>query len=255
MSEALLLMYSLVFLRIIAFVVAMPIIGTAQIAIQIKLFLAITITLVVAPLLPRDNIESILLDDRLWSLSLYQVAIGLLLGFIGRFFLFSLAVAGDWIGISSGSSSAQIFNPAQGTTGSVFDQFFVIIASLLFFALNAHHVLIQTLVTSFTKVHPLQISFGEIGTHQMINHFIETIVFGIKLALPVAIPILVANVVMGVMARIVPQLNVFVTSLQVTFIITIAVLLISLPLLFDEYQNLISNTLNRVNQMVEALDG
>lgn len=255
MNESLLLLYSLVFLRVIAFVVAMPIIGTAQIAVQIKLFLAITLTALVAPLLPRDNIESILMDDRLWSLSLYQLTIGLLMGFIGRFFLFSLAVAGDWIGISSGSSSAQIFNPAQGTTGSVFDQLFVIIASLLFFALNAHHVLIQTLVMSFTKVHPLQITFGDIGTHQMINHFIETIVFGIKLALPVAIPILVANVVMGVMARIVPQLNVFVTSLQVTFIITIAVLLISLPLLFDEYQSLIANTLNRVHQMMEALDG
>lgn len=253
MNETLFYLYGLVFLRIIAFVFAMPIIGTGQFNTQIKIMLGVVLTAVIAPLVSTQNVTMRLGDEDLWLMSMYQVLIGVFLGFIARFFFFSLSIAGEWIGISSGSASAQIFNPAQGSYGSVFDQFYVVVASILFFMLNAHHVLIMSLVTSFEKLNPFVFSQNTLDVPLMMEHLQITIVYGIKIALPVVLPILVTNVVMGVMARVVPQMNVFVTSLQVTFMITIIIMIISLPILFDEFRELLALTLNRVHQAVGAL--
>lgn len=253
MSESLFLLYGLVFLRLVAFIFVMPIIGTGQFNSQIKIMLAVVLTAIVAPMVGHGKASVIIGDDWLWVLAIYQVFIGLALGFIGRFFFFSLTMAAEWIGISSGSASAQIFNPASGTQGSVFDQFYVILASLLFFTLNAHHVLLLSLVESFQRVDPFSVSKNGIDMNLLILHLRETIAFGVKIALPIVLPILVVNIVMGVLARIVPQMNVFVTSLQVTFIITIIIMIISLPLLMDEFKDLLAMTLNRVHQVVGAL--
>jgi flagellar biosynthetic protein FliR len=179
--------------------------------------------------------------------------IGLALGFVARLFTFSLSIAAEWIGISSGSASAQIFNPALGLQGSVFDQFYIILISLLFFSFNAHHVLLISLIESFQKVDPFSVSQNSFNVNFFFTYLAEIITGGVKIALPIVLPILVANIVMGILARIVPQMNVFVTSLQITFIITIIIMMISLPILVDEFKEMIAITLNRVHQFVGVL--
>jgi flagellar biosynthesis protein FliR len=257
MNENLMLLYALIFLRMVSFIFSMAIIGTAQFSSQIKILVAVVLTALITPTLAPDltSLSQSLsfTDEKLWILSVYQVLIGVSLGFVSRFFFFSLSIGAEWIGISSGSSSAQIFNPASGVQSSVFDQFYVILISLLFFTLNAHHVLLLSLVESFRKLPPMMLSQNTFDMNFLILHFKETIVYGVKIALPIILPILIVNVVMGVLSRVVPQMNVFVTSLQVTFILTIIIMIISLPLLFDEFRHLISLTLNRVHQVTGSL--
>lgn len=246
-------MYGLVFLRMVSFIFTMPIIGTGQFNSQVKVLLSVILTAIIAPMVLGDAKNMSFTDGWLWVLSIYQVLIGVSLGFISRFFYFSLSIAAEWIGISSGAASAQIFNPASGAHGSVFDQFYIILASLLFFALNAHHVLLISLVESFQKLGPFEISKNSFDMNFLIIHMQETIIYGVKIALPIVLPILIVNLVMGVLSRIVPQLNIFITSLQVTFLITIIIMIISLPLLMDEFQNLIAISLNRMHQFVGSL--
>jgi flagellar biosynthetic protein FliR len=253
MNEAILILYGLVFLRMVAFIFSMPILGTAQFNSQVKILFSVVLTAIIAPIVRADNANITLSDEWLWILAIYQVLIGLCLGFISRFFFFSLSIAAEWIGISSGSASSQIFNPTLETQGSVFDQFYMILANLLFFALNAHHVLLISLLESFQKIGPYSISKNGLDANLLIIHLKTTIVYGVQIALPIVLPILVVNVVMGVLARIVPQMNVFVTSLQITFIMTILIMIISLPLLIDQFENIIALSLNRMHQFVGAL--
>jgi flagellar biosynthetic protein FliR len=253
MNEGFFLLYGLVFLRMVAFIFSMPIIGTGQLNSQVKILFAVVLTAILAPMLKEESVSITLSDEWLWALSIYQVLIGLFLGFISRFFFFSLSIASEWIGIASGSSSSQIFNPALGVQGSVFDQFYIILAGLLFFALNAHHVLLLSLLESFRKISPYSLSKNVFDGNLLLMHLKDTIIFGVKIALPIVLPILVVNVVMGVLARIVPQMNIFVTSLQVTFVLTIIIMIISLPLLFDEFENIMALSLNRMNQFVGSL--
>jgi len=253
MSEMVLIAYGLVFLRLVAFIFSMPVIGTIQFNTQVKILFAVILTAIVAPMISKDVQKTSVTDEWLWVIATYQVVIGLALGFISRFFFFALSIAAEWVGISSGSASAQIFNPASGEQGSVFDQLYIILASVLFFALNAHHVLLISLLESFKKISPFSVSQNSLDVNFLLLYMSETIVSGIKIALPIVMPILVVNIVMGVLARIVPQMNVFVTSLQITFIITIIIMIVSLPLLFEEFSGIIALSLKRAHQFVGAL--
>ena len=237
--EGQILAFALVLLRILSFVVAMPVIGTNMVPVPVKVLLSILLAVLMFPLLKFQNADMIKMSDAIVFLSAREIFVGLFLGYLMRLFFFAISIAGEIIGISSGLASAQLFNPAMGTSSSVLEQFYTILATLFFFGLNGHHLFILGLSKSFEIIPLADVAIKTTGFAALATSFQGILLIGIKMAAPVLISILLTNLAMGVLGRAVPQMNVFVTSLQVTFLVTMVVLIVTVPFFVDEMELLL----------------
>ena len=112
------------------------------------------------------------------------------------------------IGTSSGFSAGRTLNPALDLTGSALDQFFVMIATLIFISVNGHHGFILGVQRTFTVL-PLNSGLPDLTYERLIRLTAELILAGLQLSLPVVGTLLLTDVTLGLLARVAPQVQVF----------------------------------------------
>ena len=145
-----------------------------------------------------------------------------------------------------------MFNPTLGGQSTTIEQFYVTLASMFYLAVNGHHYLIRGLVESFqflpAAVPTLNTSqFGGVGL--MVQEIIE---LGLRFSAPVVISILVINLVLGVIGKTVPQLNVLVTSFPINILAGFALMIVTLPMLMDQMGDFLTLSTERVFQLVKT---
>lgn len=239
LAEPDLLMFALVLMRVSAFIVSWPVFSTFNVPNPLKILLSVMITVVIYPTVPKVGITMSILDNHIIFMVAREIFIGLSLGFLCRFFFFSVNIGANLMATSIGMANAQVFNPAMGAQTTVLENFFLALATLLFLALNGHHFFIAGLVESFTAV-PLSatgVSFHMFGN---VGEWLQLIVVsGIKISAPILISLFVINFVMGIIGRAVPQINVLVTSMQVNVLAGLALMIICLPFFLMELDGLL----------------
>ena len=151
-----------------------------------------------------------------------------------------------------GLSSAQFFNPTLGGQTTAVEQLYVTLASLFSLGVNGHHLLISGLTNSYDWVPAAQLT---LNTSQFtgVGHMVQEVVeMGLKFSAPVVISVLVINIVLGVIGRTVPQLNVLVTSFPINILVGFALLVFTLPLLIDQMDGFLSLSTVRVFEFVKS---
>ncbi|MBX3016678.1 MAG: flagellar biosynthetic protein FliR [Bdellovibrionaceae bacterium] len=222
--------FALVLLRMIAFVVSMPLFGTQNVPVTVKVLLPLVLSFVLFPSLIIGVDNSLPINGMIVAYAFREVFVGLFLGFFCRLFFFAITVAGEIIGISSGLASAQIFNPALGTQTNVLEQFQTLLATLLFLGLNAHHVFFEGLIRSFAVLPIGQLTFNVAAAENLLRLTQQIMILGLQIAAPIVLSVFLANVAMGIIGKAVPQMNVLMTSMQITILITFAVMILTIPL-------------------------
>ncbi len=226
--------FALVLLRIIAFVFTWPIFGSQQVPIPLRVLLSVALSVVVFPLVKFDQVNLVKIDDAIIMLSIREIVIGLILGFLMRMIFMAVEVSGEMISLSLGLSASQVFNPSLGHATNIMDQFQTLLASLFFLAINGHHFFIIGMAESF---HLAPVATLGIKTDQFIQIVpvaTQVILIGLKISAPIIAAILVANVAMGVVGRAVPQINVLVTSMPITFLGGLFILILMIPYFLTE---------------------
>lgn len=239
LAEPDLLLFALVLMRVSAFIVSWPVFSTFNVPNPLKILFSVMMTVVIYPTVPKMGVTMGLLDDHIVFMVGREVFIGLCLGYLCRLFFFAVNIGANLMATSTGMANAQLFNPAMGAQTTVLENFFLALATLLFLALNGHHFFIAGLVESFTAV-PLSATginftlFGHAGEWLQL-----VVVSGIKISAPVLISLFIINVVMGIIGRAVPQINVLVTSMQVNVLAGLALMIICLPFFLMELDGLL----------------
>lgn len=244
---------ALVFLRLIAFVVAWPVFGSASVPVSVKVLLALILAITLTPTLRFQNADMIGFREELIFISVRELLIGLSLGFLMRMFFFAVSVSGEIISVSIGLASAQLYNPAMGATSNVVEQFQLMLATLFFLALNGHHVFLTGVAQSFEMVPVASMGFNVEAFSNVAAAAQDVMLMGLKMAAPILIAIFLANVAMGVIGRAVPQINVLVTSMPVTTLIGLGVLFIGMPLFIVEMDGLMVVMADRLFQFMKVL--
>lgn len=234
LNEREILIFGLALMRISAFLMSWPVFSQMSVPNPTKILLSVVITFCVFNTIPRDGVPSSALESSLIWLSARELLIGLLMGFASRLVFYAIEVGGHIIATSMGFASATVFNPASGASSTVIERFYLALLTLLLLTLNVHHFFLATLVESFREV-PIQ-SLGidlaalnaEGGSGAMLQAVMVT---GLQIAAPVMVLIFTLNIVMGIVGRAVPQINVLITSLPVNILAGLAVLVMTLPAL------------------------
>jgi len=246
------LLFGMMLLRMSAFVVSWPIFGAELNTHQIKVLFALILTMVLFPTLNWTPDQVAALKGDITVLAVREVFIGLALGYLARFFFFSFRVAGEMISQAMGLSAASVFNPALGGQTTAVEQLYMALASLFYIAVNGHHYLITGLVKTLDVVPVAQMT---LNTSQFtgVGHMLQEVMeLGLKFSAPVVISILVVNVILGVVGKTVPQLNVLITSFPINIMIGFVLMIVTLPMLMDHMADFLNVSTEKVFALVKS---
>ncbi|MEQ1875901.1 MAG: flagellar biosynthetic protein FliR [Bdellovibrionia bacterium] len=250
-SQAEILTFILVLLRVSVFLVSWPVFGTSYIPAPAKVLTGFILATLLFPFAGR--LEAPLIEQYFFWLIFREAFIGLALGFLARFFFFAISICAQVVSDSIGLSSIQLLNPTTEDRGSAVEQFYAILATLFFLTLNGHHIFISGLAKSYEFL-PLSLRGLDMSVLISVGAIAQTVmVIGIKLAAPVFISIFCMNIAMGIIGRAVPQINVLVTSMPVNVMAGLAIMIISIPLLMVGMGELLNETIAGVFGIMKNL--
>ena len=241
--------YLLPFFRVAGFVMVAPIFSTSFIPPRVRLGLAMMLSLVVAPNLNPDlHFDPISLAGG--AMILQQVMIGVALGFVMQIIFAAIVNAGQLVGMQMGLGFAQMMDPQTGVSVPVISQFYNVMGVLLFLAMNGHLVLIQILVDSFSI---LPVGAGGLPNSALINiaYFSAWMFSGaLIIALPAIISLLMISVVMGVVTKSTPQMNIFAVGFAITIIAGFIIILVTLSTAFPQMADLFGEGFKFMREML-----
>lgn len=227
--------FMIIFVRFGTAMMIMPGIGDSFVPTNIRLYYALGLSLVISPLMQPYIPSPLPGFGTMMSLLVIEFITGLFIGTIARVLMMSLDTAGMLISLSSGISNAQVFNPSLALQGSVFGAYLSVTGVTLLFVTNLHHLLIHGLVESY-ELFPLG-GIPDTGSmaELMAKAISASFLTGFQIALPFVIISLVLYVGMGVLTRLMPQLQVFMIAIPLQILlalVTLAIVLSSVMLFF-----------------------
>ncbi|NCO02809.1 MAG: flagellar biosynthetic protein FliR [Alphaproteobacteria bacterium] len=216
--------FMLIFVRIGTAITIMPGLGDSFVPRQVRLFLALGLSLVLAPVVQPFVPNPLPALAVIFSLILMEFVIGLFIGTVARILMTALDVAGMIISMTSGLANAQVFNPSLASQGSITGAFLSMTGVMLLFATNLHHMLIYGLVESY-QMFPIGAVPDAGGMAQMITKAVSAaFLIGFQLAVPFVMVAMLLYIGMGVLSRLMPQVQVFILSLPIQIILSMITL-------------------------------
>ncbi|MBX7230468.1 MAG: flagellar biosynthetic protein FliR [Bdellovibrionales bacterium] len=252
-SEPKILSFCLVMLRLSGFVVTWPFFSGETVPSQIKILFALLTSILIFPNIEWHGLQNVLNNQYLIFLSIKEVLIGLFFGYLGKMFISACQVAGDLVSVSVGLSGAQLFNPAMGSSSTPLDQLLFFLTGLCFLSINGHHLFLMGIVDTFRLI-PLSAKGISLQPFFTVGNLVQEIVLiGLKMSAPILLSILVVNITMGLLGKVVPQINILVTSLSVNILLGFVVLILSLPFMMDEVPVLLEISARHIFQFMKGL--
>lgn len=224
--------FMLVLSRVAGIFAALPVFGGRTLPLRIKVVTIVMITLVCFPTLsvavPQVPTDAFSLALLVFS----EVMVGLTLAFITQIVFAAVEFSGQIIGMQMGLTISSIIDPSQGTHTQIMSVMQTLFATLMFLALNIHHLFIRAILDSF-RVIPLG------GWHlsgELVNFFVvrtaDIFIIGVRLAAPVMVALLLTTVALGIMARAFPQMNIFMISMPLNIGLGLIILGMTLTIFF-----------------------
>jgi flagellar biosynthetic protein FliR len=238
--------------RISGLFLSAPLLSDDRVPVQVKAGFAFILSLVFFPVLGAPRLPANPNSAIVVLLMLQEVSVGVLIGFAAQLLFTGISFAGEVIGFQMGLGIANVFDPASDTQVPLIGQIQLIFALLLFVVLDGHHLLIQTLVVSYRIVGPGELQLTEnLMTHYM-GLAAQIFVVGLQIGAPLIVAMMAANLSIGLIARSVPQVNVFVVGFPFTIALGILLLTLGFPffieavrVLLDQLEGLMLSGLSR----------
>ncbi|MBK6402850.1 MAG: flagellar biosynthetic protein FliR [Rhodocyclaceae bacterium] len=214
--------------RLLGLMASAPVFSNAGMPRRVRLVAGLAVTMAIAPALPPMPAIATGSWQGLFILA-EQAVIGVLLGLTLRIVFAAVDVAGELIGLQMGLAFAVFYDPQNSGQTPVLSEFLGLLATLIFLAMNGHLLCLAVLIESFQLL-PVGGAALAAGGFRVLATWMATMFSaGVLLSLPLVAALLIANIAMGVLSRVAPQLNLFAVGFPVTMVSGFVVLMISLP--------------------------
>jgi flagellar biosynthesis protein FliR len=201
--------FMLTFARVGAMVMLLPGLGETNIPVRIKLAIALLLALIILPLHRADYHIDLNSMAALLVLMVYEILIGVVLGATARVTLAALQVAGAVIAQQLGLGFVTSVDPTQGQQGVLIGNFLTMLGITMLFATDSHHLVIAALNDSYSIFSPGEmVPSGDVAALAT-RAFSAAFKLGMQLAAPFLVFGLVFNIGLGVLARLMPQMQVY----------------------------------------------
>ncbi len=226
-----LLTLALVYIRVIAFVFLVPIFGFRSefLPLNVRMSLGFALGMIVFFL---SGIEPVSVSSsyQLAYLALKEFLFGFTAGFLLRLLFDAVFIAGEIMAVNMGLGFLVMFLPQQPQT-TVLAGFMTLLAATLFLTLGGAEIVIVGLIESFSHFPLGGFNLYGMNPEEFFKLFYESFTFGFKLSIPILVVALFTNVILAVINRFIPQINVFMVGLPLQLMVGFVVLTLALPVM------------------------
>jgi flagellar biosynthesis protein FliR len=248
--ELLLPAFGLVLARVAGLVMGVPVLSSASIPTVAKAWLVATLSLmtfpIVLPMLPQ-------------SLTLLQVASGMvgefvvgeILGLAASAVFLSAEIAGKMISHQSGLALGEVYNPVSDSTTTELDQVLYFAALMIFMALRGHVAVIDVLLGSFRQVPPMMMFVDGAMTECLQGLLRSVFDVALRLAGPAILALLLTSLIMGVLTKTMPQLNVLSVGFSIKIVVALSMVAVTISFSYDLFSDALFDGLDQVGSFFE----
>jgi len=221
----------LIMFRTGAFLMIVPVFGHTSIPRLLRVWLIIIFALMIFPSAVVSEIQPPTTTFQLAMVILIELATGFAMGFAVIILFSAVQFAGHMIGLQMGLAVASVIDPMGAGQISIIGEFYYLLSLLVFLLIDGHHYVIEALVRSFELI-PLGGGVFGAGLGEYILALTGNLfIIAVKLAAPVIITLFIVNVVLGIVARTVPQMNVFIVGFPLAIGVGLITIRFSFPFL------------------------
>lgn len=237
------------FMRVSGFLFIAPMFGSRFIPIPIKIWFGLLLALAILPMVkageplpPLGSLECFLLFAR-------EIFLGIIMGLLSVLFIQAVELGGHIVGLQMGFASSVLFDPLSNSEISVLGRFQGVLALTFFVVVNGHHAMLASLAGSYALVPASLSGFGQPSLNKMIAASAGLFTLAVKVAMPALSAILMVEAALAMLAKTMPQMNVFIVGFPVKTALGLVVLAWSLP----HFADLISKAIIGTNAEVMGL--
>lgn len=229
----------LVFMRITAFMVTSPGFSFRGIPNILKVAIAGVVTIFIYMATPEIPANVGLAEFVL--LAIKEIIFGLAIGFVTQMIFSAIEMAGNLIDFQVGFAMGAVYDPAMGTQASNYGRTYYWIGIAVFFLLDMHQIILEMVIRSYEFIPIGAADIFQLNPEAIIIIFAKVFEIAINLAAPIIITVLITDVVLGLVSRTVPQINVFMLGMPMKSMVSFLVFLVSISWLMNSAGNIIGS--------------
>lgn len=178
-----------------------------------------------------------------------EIITGIILGFAVELCFMAAKFAGSMMDIQSGLSMASMFDPNSNSNATLIERLLYWISLVMFFIVDGHHILLLQLIESFKWVTLGKLILFQGSAGIIVEAFISFFIIGFKMAIPIILIVIITDLVLGLMSRTVPQLNVMILGLPIKILMVLASFLFAMPI----FLNLIGEAFSLMTEVFKGI--
>jgi flagellar biosynthetic protein FliR len=241
--------FMLVFARVGAMVMLLPGFGESNIPVRIKLGIALLLTLIILPLHRAAYQVDLTSMSSLGVLMVHEIVIGIVLGATARVTLSALAVAGSVIAQQLGLGFVTAVDPTQGQQGLLIGNFLTILGMTLLFATDSHHLVIAALNESYRIFSPGELMPSGDVAALATRAFSTAFKIGMQLSAPFLVFGIVFNIGLGVLARLMPAMQVYFVGVPLSIMVGFLIFALVLTGMMGTYLNYFTGVMHELTPL------
>ncbi len=241
------------FVRIITFVSVAPFFNNTAIPNRVKIGFSAYITIMLSFVVPRPVLEySTVIQYAI--IVIREAIVGLLIGFAANICSSIVLFAGRQIDVDMGLSMMTMFDPSMREQASVTGLFYNYLIMLMLFITSMDRFILRALVDSYTVIPINQVNFRyDSLLKTMLDYMVAYLVIGFRIALPVFASILIVNVVLGILAKVAPQMNMFAVGIQIKMLTGLVIMTLMIMLIPNVSNFIFTEMRTMIVQIIEGM--
>lgn len=232
-------LFLIVFVRCSGIFLISPFFSAQNVPSRFKVGLSLFLSIILTSTLQISILE---LETPMIVLIFKELLVGAVIGFISYIFFSSFYVMGQIIDMNIGFGMVNVVDPQNRIQVPLMGNFYYILGFLLLLILDGHHVIINSIVDSYQFIPIGGFEISENITLFIVNLISRMFILGFKLSLPVVAIIFLLDLLLGILVRTIPQMNVFVVGLPLKIFIGMLIILVSIPI----FNAITSNSYNKL---------
>ena len=243
----------LIMLRVGGIMTVAPIFGHRNVPKLVKIGFIIIFSLVLLPTIPAESVK---LPPEMFALTgvlIKEVAAGLIIGFISLLLFIAVQFAGNIIGFQMGFGIVNVLDPNSSAQVPIIGQFQFLIVMMIFLALDGHHMVLSAIAGSFRVIPLGQINFTGISAEIAVRAVVDTLALAVKLGAPCIVTLFLLSISMGIIARTVPQMNIFIIGFPLKIGVGLFMLGVSLPIFGYVFSKLLQGLDSNLTNLIMAM--
>ena len=241
-------LFLLIFVRVSGIFIFSPFFSSQNVPNIMKIGLSFSLALLISismPMAPDLGNQILLL------IIIKELMVGVIIGFISYVFMSAFYVLGQVVDMKIGFGMANVVDPQNKVQVPLMGNFYYILSFLFMLLINGHHRVINALVDSYNYIPIGSFIYSESVVEIIVNGLVKSFEIGFKLSFPVVAIIFLTDILLGIMAKAIPQMNVFVVGMPLKVFIGLAIIMVTLPIFYNSITEIFNLIVNDIYKFIK----